>query len=204
MSLTREQIIRALTGLDEKLRAQNTKGEMCLVGGAVMLLAFNTRATTKDVDAIFKPATIIRKCAQAVQNEENLPDAWLNDAAKGFLSAKHDASIEEAKYLPRFTNLAVYSPRPEYLLAMKAMASRLASVGDKGDVADLRFLIQHLQLKSPAGVFAIVGQYYPQNRFPPRSQYVIETVFQEMGKASPMPEKMQSSTQSPRRTTDGG
>jgi hypothetical protein len=179
MPLNRDQIVRALTGLDEKLRAQEIKGELCLVGGAVMLLAFNARVSTKDVDAILKPASLIRQLAKTVQTEEGLPDGWLNDAAKGYISAKHDAGIEEAKYLPRFTNLTVYSPTPEYLLAMKTMASRLPSVFDKGDVEDIRFLVRHLKLKSPAEVFSIVEKFYPPERVPTRAQYLIQTVFQE-------------------------
>ncbi len=36
-SLTREAILGALARLDEKLKEQNIKGEICLVGGSVMV-----------------------------------------------------------------------------------------------------------------------------------------------------------------------
>ena len=51
--LTREQILEALSALNEKMAAREMHGELGLLGGAVMLLAFNARLSTKDVDAIF-------------------------------------------------------------------------------------------------------------------------------------------------------
>ena len=83
--MLRNEIIKYLNALNEKLQQQNIKGEICLYGGAVMCLVYDARPSTKDVDAIFKPAKNIRKAAKEIAKEYELVDDWLNDGVKGFL-----------------------------------------------------------------------------------------------------------------------
>lgn len=77
----------ALGALSDELGRRKVQGELCLLGGTTMVLAFHARQSTKDVDAIFQPASAIRAAAEAVRESLQLPDDWLNDAAKGFVSS---------------------------------------------------------------------------------------------------------------------
>jgi hypothetical protein len=173
--LEREQIIRALARIAELLRARGIEGEICLLGGTVMVLAFKARAATKDVDAVFEPAAAIHEASVLVEREQDLPPDWLNDAAKGFLSARHDAVMGD---LPQFEGLRVTAPTAEYMLAMKCMASRIATSGvDPSDVNDITFLIRHLGLDDPERALEIVARYYPEERIPPRARYLLEEIF---------------------------
>ena len=45
----RDTIVRALNRLSQILGDRGITGEVCLLGGTVMVLAFKTRARTKDV-----------------------------------------------------------------------------------------------------------------------------------------------------------
>lgn len=54
-TLTKDQIIAALSLLNEKLGKRAVVGEACIFGGAAMVLAFNARLNTRDVDAVFMP-----------------------------------------------------------------------------------------------------------------------------------------------------
>ena len=175
--LDRETIIGALRRLSELLTERGVQGEICLFGGTAMVLAFNARERTKDVDAIFTPPHIVRELAGAVQEELSLPVGWLNDAVKGYLAP----GLEPVAYdLPQFDHLRVTAPPPEYLLAMKCMAARIDSGADTGgDVDDIRFLIRHLHLASAGEAMAIVAEYYPPGRVPPRTQYLLEEIFAE-------------------------
>lgn len=176
-ALTRETILRALGLLSEELGKQGVTGEVCLFGGSVMVLAFTARLATKDVDAIFQPAQSIREAARHIAAEQHLPDDWLNDGVKGFLSARHETI---AGNLPQFPHLRVTMPVPEYLLAMKCMAARLAgTTGEASDVPDIIFLIRHLRLTSAETVLGLVALYYPSNSIPVKTQYLVEGLFEE-------------------------
>lgn len=175
--MTREQILSALGALSERLGTEGITGEICLFGGTVMVLAFTARLTTKDVDAVFQPAQKIRGLARRIADEQGLPSDWLNDGVKGFVSARHETT---AANLPQFSHLRVTMPVPEYLLAMKCMAARIGATSDEpSDVADIRFLIRHLRLKSAAEVLDLVAQYYSAQRIPVKTQYLIEGLFEE-------------------------
>jgi hypothetical protein len=175
--LTGEQIERALARLAELLRERNVEGEICLLGGTVMVLAFKARPATKDVDAIFEPAGLIREAARQVQEEQELPEAWLNDGAKGFLSAKHEV---EAGDLPQFPGLRVVAPTAEYMLAMKCMASRIAHAeSDPSDVADIRVLLARLDLRTVEDALTVIARFYPREHVPPRTAYLLEEIFSE-------------------------
>ncbi len=163
--------------MSDELARHGTTGELCLFGGTVMVLAFAARPSTKDVDAIFRPTQIIRTIAGSIGNEKGLPEKWLNDAAKGFISARHETTAEN---LPQFPNLRLTMPIPEYLLAMKCMASRIGAVEtDADDVKDIIFLVRHLHLKNPNEVTELVASYYPADRIPIKSQYLVEGLFAE-------------------------
>jgi hypothetical protein len=68
-TLTREEIFNALRILSDELGKRGITGEVCLFGGTVMVLAFTARLTTKDVDALFQPAELIRELAQKIGEE---------------------------------------------------------------------------------------------------------------------------------------
>jgi hypothetical protein len=174
-SLDRDTIVRALGRLSDILGARGITGEVCLLGGTVMVLAFRTRARTKDVDAIFHPAQAIREAARIVQAEMDLPEQWINDGAKAFVSARHETTPAD---LPQFPHLRLTAPTAEYMLAMKCMASRVgADPGTPGDVADIAFLIRHLALPDADAVMALVERYYPEDQIPVRARYLVEDLF---------------------------
>jgi hypothetical protein len=176
-TLTREQILAALQALSDELGKQGVTGELCLFGGTVMVLAFTARLTTKDVDALFQPTQTIRELARRIAIEQNLPADWLNDGVKGFVSGRHETTTGN---LPQYPHLRLTMPVPEYLLAMKCMAARIGAATDKpSDIADITFLIRHLKLKSAKDVLDLVGQYYPANRIPVKTQYLVEGLFEE-------------------------
>jgi len=176
-ALSRETILKTFQEMSDELKRRGVTGELCLFGGTVMVLAFAARPSTKDVDAIFQPTQAIREIALAVAEANGLEENWLNDAAKGFISARHQTVSGN---LPQFPNLRLTMPTPEYLLAMKCMASRIGAVqAEADDVNDIIFLIRHLKLKKSEAVMDIVTAYYPQNKIPVKAQYLVEGLFAE-------------------------
>lgn len=167
-------IRRALQALSDELGRQDVDGEICLLGGTTMVLAFQARQSTKDVDAIFHPPQAVRDAAKSVEVLLNLPEDWLNDSAKGFVSSRHEIQTYN---LPQFAHLRVVAPVPEYLLAMKCLASRIGSPGEADDKADIEFLLRHLRIASVENALEIVSRYYPAERVPIRAKYLLEEIF---------------------------
>lgn len=166
--LTNEQIIELLQKLEHELSLKGVYGEICIYGGAVMCLVYKARPATKDVDAIFEPTSILRESIKKVADSNNLKEDWLNDSLKGFL-VKH-----EKKILFSWKYLKVYIPEPDYLLAMKCLASRV----DTSDKEDILFLIKYLNLKTPETIFEIIEKYYPKNQIKPATEFFIEEIFE--------------------------
>lgn len=175
--LTREAILSALSSLSDELGRQGFTGELCLFGGTVMVLAFTARVSTKDVDALFQPTSPIRDIARRIAEEQRLPADWLNDGVKDYVSARHETT---AGNLTQFPHLRLTMPVPEYLLAMKCMAARLGgTAGEPSDISGIVFLIRHPRLQSAREVLDLVGQYYPADCIPVKTQYLVEGLFEE-------------------------
>lgn len=167
--LTAKQIEGLFVELNEALRREAQVGEVGIVGGAVMCLVYNARAATRDVDAVFEPTALIRKLVAQIAANHDLPDDWLNDAVKAFVQGEF---VRET--VLELSNLRVWAPEPRYMLAMKCVSARW----DTHDRDDCVFLIKTLALESPAEVFAIIEGYYPKNRILPKTQFLIEELFE--------------------------
>src|SRR6058998_833345 len=98
--LTREVILSALSRLSDRLREMNVVGEINIVGGTAMMLAFQVRQTTKDVDAIFAPVDAVREAARFVAGDLDLPIDWLNDAVKGLRRTRNVSGSPKESTFP--------------------------------------------------------------------------------------------------------
>lgn len=172
--LDRKTILKALALLDESLRDHGTTGEICIFGGAAMILAFDGKFATRDVDAIFVPKEVINESIKQIAEKLHLPEDWLNDGVKGFASQKEDFTSEE---MPVFDHLRVIRPTARYLLAMKCLASRVGGYGERGDIEDIKSLCRHLDIQSAFEVTQILLDYYPPDRIPAKTKYLIEEIF---------------------------
>ncbi len=159
--------LRRLFGLlNEELAKADREGELFLVGGAVMCLAYAVRPSTQDVDAFFRPAGTVREAAARVAARAGVPADWLNDAVKGFLS-------DRAEFAPwlELSHLRIMVAQPEYLLAMKCLALRLGA--EFHDEDDIRYLLRHLGVETYEKAVEIITRYYPLERFPQKTLYAL-------------------------------
>lgn len=165
----KEDILRLFHLLNDQMAAVSLTGEVYLVGGAVMCLAFNARPATKDVDAFFKPAQKIREAAAKVAVQTGIPPDWLNDAVKGFLSGEGDYN----DFLD-LSHLKVFVAKPEYLLAMKCLAMRIGE--EFQDEEDIKYLLRYLNLRTYQETLDLMTRYYPLERFPQKTLYALEEI----------------------------
>jgi hypothetical protein len=165
--LTRSDMLRLFDLLNAELAAVGVRGELYLVGGAVMCLAFDTRPATRDVDGIFRPASEVRQAAGRVAARAGVGDDWLNDAVKGFLSPRGDFD----PYLD-LEHLQVFVARPTYLLAMKCAAMRLGE--EFHDLEDVRFLLRTLNITRVEAALEVVTRYYDAELLPAKTRLALE------------------------------
>jgi hypothetical protein len=166
-ALAQADIRRLFELLNDELREANTSGELYLVGGAVMCLVHDARPSTADVDAHFRPSSDVRRAAARVAAKAHLPEDWLNDGVKGYLSA-------EGNFAPflELDHLRVMVAQPGYLLAMKCLAMRIGA--EFHDEDDVRYLLRLLEVRSYEQALEIIGKYYPVERFPQKTLYALE------------------------------
>lgn len=173
--LDRSALRHAFDVLAERLARRGVVGEVHVFGGAAMVLAFNARAATRDVDALFEPDGHVLAAAHDVAEELGLPRAWLNNQASSYVSGR------AGRGTPVFDhpNLRVMITPPEHLLAMKVRAARAAR-----DADDVRLLLDHLVLRDVAAVEAVVDRYFPDEPLSDRSRALIEDLVAERAEES--------------------
>jgi hypothetical protein len=165
--LTREKSETALAQLDVELGNMAQRASLYLVGGAVMCLVFRARESTRD--AWFEHSSALRAAARRVAETLDLPEDWLNDAAKAFIPP--NASFEAWRSLP---NLEILVADTRTLFAMKCAAARTDE-----DAADIRLLARELGLKSSADALKTVLAYYPADRLPVRTRLLLEELLND-------------------------
>ena len=168
MLLDRDGLLVALETLDSELAAVGVRGEVFVVGGAAMALAYDARRATADVDAIFVPAAEVRDAAARVGQRLDLEPDWLNDGAKAFMPGPDPARIGVFEG----EHLSVAAASPQYLLAMKLLASRV-----ERDQDDIRFLYGLCGFSTATEGLDLVESTYPSNAIAPRVQFLLEEMF---------------------------
>jgi hypothetical protein len=165
-ALTDADLRRLFGLLNEELGKAGTDGELFLVGGAVMCLAYAARPSTQDVDGLFRPARQVREAAVRVAQRAGVPPDWLNDGVKGLVSEHGEFS----RFL-ELDHLRVMVAQPEYLLAMKCLALRIGA--EFHDEDDIRYLLRHLDIVAFDQALRTITRFYPLERFPQKTLYAL-------------------------------
>jgi hypothetical protein len=166
--LDRAAIEDAFRRLGDRLARRGVVADLYIFGGAAMALAYDSRRSTRDIDAVFKPHGMVLDEARAVAEELGLPQWWLNEQASAYVAPGGDSNAPRVFDHP---GLRVSAASPEHLLAMKVLAAR------RRDADDIRFLIKHLSLTTVDEVLALCAEVFPDEEVPARARMVLEDAF---------------------------
>lgn len=144
---------------------QDVRGQIFIVGGAPMALAYSTRRVPKDIDAVFEPKSAIYAAAEKVAGEHGLPADWLNDAAKALMPGKDS----RARALPDVKGIEVTTASPRYLLAMKLMAMRFGE-----DDEDIEILLEQRDMHSAQEALDLLNDMYPAREPPAKTRFFLD------------------------------
>ena len=164
---SRGRIISALEALGEELTEQGIHGQVFLVGGAAMALAYSNRRVTKDIDAVFEPKAAIYEAAERVGERLGLPEDWLNDGVKRFLPGPD----RDARPLPEIHGIEVSTASPRYLLAMKLLAMRFGEDDD-----DIRVLLAQTGIATTDEALALMARMYPDREPPLKTRLFLDEI----------------------------
>jgi hypothetical protein len=166
----RDDILAAFSDLATRLEQTGVVGQVHVIGGAAMLLAYEPdRASTRDIDAMFSPDTPVVNAVRDMARERNWPSTWLNNQASVYASR----TPGEGPRVFDHPYLQVMATPPDHLLAMKALAARATS-----DRNDLEFLIDYLNIRMRQEVWAIVARFFPDTPIPQRSAQLIDDLLE--------------------------
>jgi hypothetical protein len=114
-----------------------------------MALEFDTRRTTRDIDAVLHPPTTVADEAASMAADLGLPPGWLSAAAQPFIPLPDEDPVS---FDVEGLQIAVSSAAN--LLAMKMAAGR------PQDITDLVVLFRALKIRSPEQAVAIAERMY--------------------------------------------
>jgi hypothetical protein len=167
--LNRPSILDALSALGEELKLAGQRCELFVVGGAALVLLYDARESTKDVDAfvsVSEASPGLRAAAARVAAARDLPMDWLNDAAKGYVHG-----LAAGPVLLDLPYLQVRTLAPRQLLAMKLSAWR-----DDVDVEDARLLLDQLSGDKEAAWTQIEPHVVPGREM--KARYAFEDLWE--------------------------
>lgn len=166
--MDRREIVELLVELGRRLAGRGIVGEMCVVNGAAIALAYDERRSTRDIDAVFEPKQAIYEAAAELAAERDPPEeGWLSDAVKGFLAGADESAVPVLDV----AGLRVSSASPRILLAMKVLAHRVEE-----DEDDVRLLAQELGLERADDVLRLAESVYG-DRLDPAARFFVEQLF---------------------------
>ena len=181
MTFTRNDIVYLLRRLSVLAQKEGITFEIAFYGGSCLLLAYDylDRALTKDIDAIIRPKDQADRLVRQLAVEENLPEDWLDEGVKQFVSQKGETYTTNLPELRNLKNIKVSFPTASYLIAMKIRSSVRSRFGYEGDLIDLKFLARKTQLKSVEEAQAHLDKFFDDEIIPERAIVALEEVFSE-------------------------
>ena len=125
-----------------KKRGRRFPAEMILVGGASVLINYQFRAASYDIDASYESPSIMKEAINAVGDKFGLPNGWVNDEFKRTASYTPKI-VQYSEYYRTFSGvLQIRTIRAEYLVAMKLVSGRQY----KKDLSDIAGIVYEQQI----------------------------------------------------------
>ncbi|SEW36724.1 hypothetical protein SAMN05216413_2495 [Ruminococcaceae bacterium KH2T8] len=124
---TKDNLDRYLKALAKEYRKLNGKGvpaEITLIGGVSVLINYDFREMTYDMDAIIHASSSMKDAIAHIGDRFGLPTGWMNEDFKN--TASYTPKIEQySKYYRTYSNIVTFrTVSEEYLIAMKMRSGR--------------------------------------------------------------------------------
>jgi hypothetical protein len=160
--LDRASILGAFQRLAQRLEERDLVCDIYLFGGGAMVIAFDSREATSDLDARFTSTSKVQREIDQVARELGFPRWWLNEQGTAYLPDGDDpVGVFD------HPNLRVMRTSDRHLLAMKVRAARRHA-----DVGDIKLLAGRLGLRTMDEVETLCDEVFPEEPLSVRQRAV--------------------------------
>ncbi|MBE6132043.1 MAG: hypothetical protein E7180_01440 [Erysipelotrichaceae bacterium] len=130
-------------------RKNNVSYELILVGGASILVNYDFRNSTSDIDVIDVDNILMNDAIDIVAKKYSLPSDWINTDFK-LTKSYSDKLIQYSSFYKSFGNgtLKIRTIKDEYLIAMKLVSGRKY----KNDLSDIIGIVNEIRKKRIIGI----------------------------------------------------
>ena len=170
--LNRVEMESALAELADRLNARYVKAKIYLVGGAVMVLAFDARFSTGDIDGAVYPTDEVLAVAAEIGERRGLGAEWLNNSAQQFIPVFKDP---EWQPILKSGNVEIVAADERSMLAMKMRAGRGAR-----DSLDINFLVKKCGITTVAEALDLYDEYFPEDPLPDRTLPLLDEAIEAL------------------------
>ncbi|GGJ93680.1 hypothetical protein GCM10007063_15270 [Lentibacillus kapialis] len=175
--ISKELFLEILDVLDERLGENMLNMSLNIYGGTVMMISFDVRPATKDIDAIFETSPQIEAILTDIAETYKLDKEWINQDIKEPLKYVKNEELEE---LFTYKHLKVFGPSAEQMLAMKILSSRAEPFRD---FTDAEYLIDFLGIETLDQVLGIFDKYIGRKFLRDRQKMFLNYVGKDLGKS---------------------
>lgn len=173
--LDRATIENAFRLMGQYLLDRKALGEIAIYGGSAILLQFDWRKASRDIDARVTSDSshgLIMAAAADAASHLGLPRSWLSEnvtmyARRG--EGEADRVLVGLYPSPERFGLRVTAAKPAYLLAMKLSALE-RTTNDNRDYDDAIRLSIECGVSTADGLREIYRQFFPDETIPPRAE----------------------------------
>ena len=110
MPFDRQSLQQASHEVGRRAYAQSKSIEIAIDGGSALILTYDWRIATRDVDAVFEAdRQTVRRLAAEITDDIGWDRDWLNDGVKGFLSiadSDPQASVSSQPIRPKISRVS--------------------------------------------------------------------------------------------------
>ena len=172
--LDRETIEEAFRIMGQHLLDRKALGEIAIYGGSAILLQFDWRRTSEDVDATVLSGNhgLVIRAAEEAARQLELPRSWLSESVAMYTRERETTSdriFVGAYPSSERVGLRVVAAKPSYLLAMKLNALQ-RSTSDDRDFADAVQLGIACSVNTVDGLRDTFRSFFPDHDLPAVSE----------------------------------
>lgn len=158
-------------------REEGAYYEIAIYGGSALMLSFDYRQATFDIDfvPVSGAADKIVEIANRAAAVLGLPQNLLRDDVSIFVS---DAARYEVygEFPKGEGNLRIFTATPEYIFSMKLLAMRRTV--ETHDMRDIWELIDACRIDDVEAATNLLEKFYPNRSLPSRNRLLLEDVFE--------------------------